>query len=97
MGWHYHFRTWHALVQGEKHWWFLPPDEQPTTDAQHVATAATDAMIHFVQRPGDVVYFPDHWHHSTRNVAGGATIAVACEDGSKKTAPIVTTSVRDSL
>ena len=75
--WHWHRMVLNVAAYGRKQWWVLPPDRarysrEPTT------TLEGDEM-HCLQQPGEIVFLPDRWAHSTRN--DGISVGVAIEVG----------------
>ena len=69
-----HVATWLALVEGRKHWMLAnphaeKPEENPTCSMDTDGDARSKEVLHCIQEPGDIIYFPDNWWHSTCNLA----------------------------
>jgi hypothetical protein len=75
-----HVATWLALVEGRKHWMLArpeaeKPEENPTCamnsggEVSGVYNARSNQVLHCIQEPGEIIYFPDMWWHSTCNLA----------------------------
>lgn len=69
--------AWNVLFEGEKTWWFYPPDQRA-----HVYDGEVDVFqpdharfplfaeaqgVSCVQRPGDIIFTPSNWWHQVRN------------------------------
>lgn len=66
---HKHGESWLGQVKGRRQWWFLPPGSEfdrvnacKYLDGEEVPP---DGAMTVVQEPGDVMWFPTNWYHST--------------------------------
>jgi tetratricopeptide (TPR) repeat protein len=73
---HQHTAAWNALLFGYKRWFLLPPFHfyGPTTIAMHEWASTrrerfTPALHECVQRPGEVLFVPQYWHHAVLNTS----------------------------
>lgn len=75
---HYHMAAVNTLVYGLKRWWLMPPRDAvygalPVRE-WHAAGGPTAlraegrTVLECVQRPGDVIFVPDHWGHAVLNL-----------------------------
>jgi 2-polyprenyl-3-methyl-5-hydroxy-6-metoxy-1,4-benzoquinol methylase len=67
---HKHGESWLGQVEGRRTWWFLPPSapKPERVNACKYTTGEAElppGAISFVQRPGDIVWFPKDWYHAT--------------------------------
>jgi tetratricopeptide (TPR) repeat protein len=91
---HQHSSAWNALVHGQKRWFMLPAfsyygaEYQPTlrwlkSDAyrtmQKAEGNASKAPLECTQRPGEVLFVPQGWHHAV--VSLSETVSCAVEVG----------------
>ena len=75
---HYHMAAVNVLVYGRKRWTLLPPNDAvygalPVREWH--AAGGPEALrdqghrvLECVQRPGDMLYVPDHWGHAVLNM-----------------------------
>jgi hypothetical protein len=84
VGFHAHADSLVALLFGQKRWWLYPPDTVPKPrwrDPAGMSTWRSNATnvqseaLECLQRPGEMLYVPESWHHATLNY--GDTLAVA--------------------
>lgn len=89
---HNHGEAWNVVFYGKKRWLLYPPTAHfPILHSishmawiEHVmpTLAPADRPIEVVQGPGQLIYLPEAWHHSTVNM--GQTISVFAQmDGNK--------------
>ena len=79
---HWHAQTWQLQIHGRKAWHLVPPGRMGANLAHAVgpmlvpATVWSKALgqlplgqrpLFCLQRPGEVIYFPDNWWHATEN------------------------------
>jgi tetratricopeptide (TPR) repeat protein len=91
---HQHSSAWNALVHGEKRWFMLPsvsyygPEYLPTLrwlkggayQAMQSATGSdSKAPLECTQRPGEVLFVPQGWHHAVISLS--ETVSCAVEVG----------------
>ncbi|GAX14385.1 hypothetical protein FisN_11Hh157 [Fistulifera solaris] len=74
--WHMHGPGFSEAIHGRKHWILYPPKERPDyekdqssrqwmeTTYWEVVSKPLECTLH----PGDLIYFPDKWHHATINL-----------------------------
>ena len=87
---HAHNSAWNLLLAGRKRWFLMPAGVLTNmpfswSDPTHPLTAlkaleirrAEGVMFEITQYPGDVLYIPQGWAHSTLNLC--ETVAVAQE------------------
>ena len=66
-----HVATWLGLVRGQKHWMLKASEtEKPGEPScgDHEKDLARTDVIHCVQQPGEIIYFPQGWWHATCNM-----------------------------
>jgi hypothetical protein len=80
---HQHTAAWNALLFGYKRWFLLPPFHfsGSTTLPMHEWARAhrerfAGDLHECVQRPGEVLFVPQHWYHAVLNVSDCVGIAV---------------------
>ena len=82
--WHTHGPGFSEALHGRKHWVMYPPEKRPTYDSDYASrhwmeNHYMDLVEEGAERedelpwectlnPGDMVYFPDGWHHATINL-----------------------------
>jgi len=77
--WHTHGPGFSESIHGRKHWVLYPPDRKPTYDSDYASRYWMEYQYMNIReedelpwectlRPGDMVYFPDGWHHATINL-----------------------------
>lgn len=68
---HKHGESWLGQVEGRRMWWFLPPSaETPPTKinaCEYMTGTAKppEGALSCVQEPGDIIWFPKDWYHTT--------------------------------
>eukprot|EP00041_Stephanoeca_diplocostata_P032435 m.1039151 g.1039151 ORF g.1039151 m.1039151 type:complete len:279 (+) comp24148_c0_seq65:1694-2530(+) len=79
---HFHEDALNMLVYGLKQWTLLPPSDavyttrHPMDERGSTVGVNRSAVIACVQHPGELVYVPRLWAHSTVNLAEAVGIAV---------------------
>ena len=77
--WHTHGPGFSEAIHGRKHWVLYPPDRKPTYNSDYASrywmeyqytsiTEDDELPWECTLQPGDMVYFPDGWHHATINL-----------------------------
>jgi hypothetical protein len=82
---HFHGPGFAEVIYGRKRWFLYPPDRVPTFHPNRTAlqwTVEEYTRLHGSMRPlectvhpGEAIYFPDRWWHSTLNVDTSAFIS----------------------
>ena len=78
--WHTHGPGFSEAIHGLKHWLLYPPDRRPMYDSDYASRYwmennymkienSDDLPWECTLNPGDLVYFPDQWHHATINLS----------------------------
>ncbi|KAG7233727.1 hypothetical protein INR49_006648 [Caranx melampygus] len=75
---HWHGPGYSEVVYGRKRWFLYPPDKEPHFHPNRTTLSwVTETYPHLPEdeaplectiRPGEVLYFPDHWWHATLNL-----------------------------
>lgn len=76
--WHTHGPGFSQSIHGRKHWVLYPPHHKPTYDPDYTSrywmeetyTSLKNKMRPYecTLFPGEMIYFPDKWHHATINL-----------------------------
>mmetsp|Transcript_48292 Transcript_48292/g.71575 ORF Transcript_48292/g.71575 Transcript_48292/m.71575 type:complete len:180 (-) Transcript_48292:222-761(-) len=76
--WHFHGPGFSESIHGRKHWILYPKEEKPNYDPdftsrhwmEHVYTNLDKEHLPWecTLSPGEMIYFPDGWHHATINL-----------------------------
>eukprot|EP00928_Gymnodinium_smaydae_P089081 TRINITY_DN73082_c0_g1_i1.p1 TRINITY_DN73082_c0_g1~~TRINITY_DN73082_c0_g1_i1.p1 ORF type:complete len:558 (+),score=102.90 TRINITY_DN73082_c0_g1_i1:38-1711(+) len=70
LGYHQHDEAWLALVRGKKQWFLRSPESPGETYYRRVEEETLQdepGVLKCLQRPGEVIYFPEGWWHATYN------------------------------
>ena len=78
--WHTHGPGFSEAIHGRKHWILYPPDRRPMYDSDYASRYWMENNYMKIENsdslpwectlnPGDLVYFPDQWHHATINLS----------------------------
>ena len=78
--WHTHGPGFSEAIHGRKHWILYPPDRRPVYDSDYASRYWMENNYMKIENsdnlpwectlnPGDLVYFPDQWHHATINLS----------------------------
>lgn len=78
--WHTHGPGFSEAIHGRKHWILYPPERRPVYDSDYASRYwmennymkienSDDLPWECTLNPGDLVYFPDQWHHATINLS----------------------------
>jgi hypothetical protein len=78
--WHTHGPGFSESIHGRKHWVLYPPERKPAYDSDYASRYwmennymeienEDDLPWECTLNPGDLVYFPDQWHHATINLS----------------------------
>lgn len=69
--------AWNAVISGEKHWLFYPPEQEPylykgkvnafNHDADQYPLFSRACPFLCIQKPGEVVFTPSGWWHQVLN------------------------------
>ncbi|XP_071975827.1 jmjC domain-containing protein 8-like [Engystomops pustulosus] len=75
---HWHGPGYSEVIYGRKRWFLYPPDKTPEFNPNRTTLSwmletypllpAAERPIECTIRPGEVLYFPDHWWHATLNL-----------------------------
>jgi jumonji domain-containing protein 8 len=75
---HIHGPVWAELFYGAKRWFFYAPGDKPKFDPDasslswlrnvYPTLGDGERPLECVARPGDIVWIPDQWYHSTLNI-----------------------------
>lgn len=76
--WHFHGPGFSQTIHGSRHWILYPPEQKPTYNSNYTSrfwmeeiytSLPSDALpLECTLGPGDMIYFPDNWHHATLNM-----------------------------
>jgi len=76
--WHIHGPGFSQALHGRKHWVLYPPEKKPEYDPDYTSRHWMEQVYTSLKKedlpyectlnPGDLIYFPDHWHHATLNL-----------------------------
>ena len=78
--WHTHGPGFSESIHGFKHWVLYPPDRKPSYNSDYASrywmennymdiANEDDMPWECTLNPGDLIYFPDQWHHATINLS----------------------------
>lgn len=75
---HWHGPGYSEVIHGRKRWFLYPPDQEPHFHPNYTTLSwltntypnlpLEEAPLECTIRPGEVLYFPDHWWHATLNL-----------------------------
>ncbi|XP_064171578.1 jmjC domain-containing protein 8 [Anguilla rostrata] len=75
---HWHGPGYSEVIYGRKRWFLYPPEKEPHFHPNHTTLSwvrdtyptlpPEERPIEVTIRPGEVLYFPDHWWHATLNL-----------------------------
>lgn len=76
--WHTHGPGFSQSIHGRKHWVLYPPSSKPTYDPDYTSRYWMEESYTKLKKkdrpyectlfPGEMIYFPDKWHHATINL-----------------------------
>ena len=74
--WHFHGPGFSETIHGRKHFVLFPPEQEPDFDPnynsrhwmEHVYPSLRDKPWECTIGAGELLYFPDQWHHATINL-----------------------------
>jgi len=76
--WHTHGPGFSQSIHGRKHWVLYPPKQKPVYDPDYTSRywmeetymkmEEKDRPYECTLFPGEMIYFPDKWHHATINL-----------------------------
>ena len=77
--WHTHGPGFSQSIHGRKHWVLYPPRQKPTYDPDYTSRYWMEEIYMNLDNekekpyectlfPGEMIYFPDNWHHATINL-----------------------------
>mmetsp|Transcript_3104 Transcript_3104/g.8949 ORF Transcript_3104/g.8949 Transcript_3104/m.8949 type:complete len:308 (+) Transcript_3104:197-1120(+) len=78
--WHTHGPGFSESIHGQKHWVLYPPERKPSYNSDYASRYWMETNYMDIENeddmpwectlnPGDLVYFPDQWHHATINLS----------------------------
>lgn len=91
---HFHGEAWNELLYGRKRWFLYPPHSPPSrgyNDYHDQAQWTRDTYewldydekpVECFQVPGDIIYIPEGWYHSTVNCGQSLAIASQIQEAS---------------
>jgi len=78
---HRHSPSWVGLLQGTKQWYAFAPSRESAVEYQTGdVLGKTEGVMRCLQMPGEIVYIPHMWWHSTED-NGDWTVAVGAQIG----------------
>eukprot|EP01130_Rhizamoeba_saxonica_P004765 TRINITY_DN1936_c0_g1_i1.p1 TRINITY_DN1936_c0_g1~~TRINITY_DN1936_c0_g1_i1.p1 ORF type:complete len:257 (-),score=47.64 TRINITY_DN1936_c0_g1_i1:68-838(-) len=82
---HVHGAVLAEVIWGKKHWFLYPPEEFPAFNPDVTSLiwrlenydfiSQTNPPMECTLLPGEVLYIPSHWHHSTLNIGQSVFIS----------------------